>query len=178
MNTHTRNITLAAAIALAAATVSGDLLAQGKGRDKDRSQPPGQSKEHQAKHQKHKDGKALVGEKVKQNGRHKVDQNGKFSTFVETRGGKIHGVSVNHADKGDVPVTKYKSSKKMAELSAAGGIMPVNYVLAQYGGAQSLGETWIGYSYIDEYGEEVIYWFPYEMIEDPYTGAIDYVPVY
>jgi hypothetical protein len=38
--------------------------------------------------------------------------------------------------------------------------------------------VWIGYSYIDDYGNEVIYWFPYDMILDGATGAIDYVPVY
>jgi len=70
-------------------------------------------------------------------------------------------------------VKKYKTNKKMAEASV-GGVMPVNLILVQ---AQSLGTTWIGYSYIDEYGEEVIYWFPYEMIYDGDTGAVEYVPI-
>ena len=34
-----------------------------------------------------------------------------------------------------------------------------------------------GYSFIDEYGDEQIYWFPYEMILDGDTGAIEYVPL-
>jgi hypothetical protein len=71
------------------------------------------------------------------------------------------------------PVKKYKSTQKMAEADT--GFVRVNLVLTQ---ATSLGTTWIGYSYYDEYGDEVIYWFEYEMIEDPYTGAVDYVPVY
>lgn len=162
-------VTGVAALGLAAGGTTA--WAQGKGRDKQEQRDHGAKPKKQ---HKHKDGKALLGDKIKQNGKHKIDQNGKFSTFVETNNGKIRKVSVNHADKGDVPVKKYKSTKKMAELTAAGGIMPVNFVLAQ---AQSLGETWIGYSYIDEYGDEVIYWYPYEMIEDPYTGAIDYVPI-
>jgi hypothetical protein len=41
---------------------------------------------------------------------------------------------------------------------------------------QYVGTTYIGYSYVDEFGEEEIYWFPYDMILDPDTGAIDYVP--
>lgn len=83
-------------------------------------------------------------------------------------------MSVKHSEKGDVPVKKYKTTKKMVDAGDA-AIRPVNLILAQ---AQSLGTTYIGYSYIDEYGEEVIYWFPYEMIYDGDTGAIDYVPIY
>ena len=86
----------------------------------------------------------------------------------------IRGVSVRNADTGNVPVKKYKTNKKMADASV-GGVMPVNLILAQ---AYSVGTTWIGYAYIDEYGEEVIYWFEYEMIYDGDTGAVDYVPIY
>jgi hypothetical protein len=168
-----------AAIGIAGAATQA--MSQGKGRDKDRNESPGQAKggqERKAKQHKHHDGKSLLGDKIKQNGRHKFHQNGKFTASADVNNGKIRGIHVTHADRGDVPVKKYKTNKKMAELSAAGGIMPVNLVLAQYGGADSLGEVWIGYSYIDDYGDEVIYWYPYEMIEDPYTGAVEYVPVY
>ena len=37
---------------------------------------------------------------------------------------------------------------------------------------------YIGYAYYDDYGDEVIYWFPYEMILDGDTGAVDYIPIY
>ena len=43
---------------------------------------------------------------------------------------------------------------------------------------QDLGIVYIGYSYYDEYGNEVIYWYPYDMIYDGDTGAIEYIPVY
>ena len=59
--------------------------------------------------------------------------------------------------------------------ASAGGIQPVNLILAQ---AQYVGTTYIGYSYIDDYGDEVIYWFPYDMIYDGDTGAIECVPAY
>lgn len=163
-----------AAFGIAAAGTTA--WAQGKGRDK-QEERQAQGKEKKAKKQhKHKDGKALLGDRIKQNGRHKIDQNGKFSTFVETHNGKIRSVKVNHADRGEVKVTKYKTNRKMAEAPAT-GIVPVNLILAQ-SGTQYLGQTWIGYSYIDEYGDEVIYWFPYDMIEDLDTGAIEYVPAY
>jgi hypothetical protein len=166
-----KRIAAAAMFALAAlglAAGGATAWAQGKGRDKHEQRQQGDKPKKQ---HKHKDGKSLLGDRIKQNGRHKIDQNGKYSTFVETHNGKIRSVKVNHSDKGDVPVTKYKTSKRMAE--AGSGFVRVGMVLVQ-----SLGSTWIGYSYYDEYGDEVIYWFEYEMIEDPYTGAVEYVPVY
>ena len=39
-----------------------------------------------------------------------------------------------------------------------------------------LGMTYIGYSYVDDYGDEQIYWYPYDMILDGDTGAVEYVP--
>ena len=57
----------------------------------------------------------------------------------------------------------------------ATGIHYASFQLAQ---AYSLGTTYIGYAYIDEDGYEEIYWYPYEMIYDGETGAVDYVPVY
>ncbi|HUQ28886.1 MAG TPA: hypothetical protein VM051_09850 [Usitatibacter sp.] len=180
MNRLIRILTVAVC-AVGVAGAATEALSQGKGRDKERNEPPGHSKggqERHAKKHKHENGKGLIGDKIKQNGRHKFHQNGKFAATAEVNNGKIRSIQVSHADRGEVPVKKYKSSKKMAELTAAGGIMPVNFVPAQYGGANSLGEVWIGYSYYDDYGDEVIYWYPYEMIEDPWTGAIEYVPVY
>jgi hypothetical protein len=41
---------------------------------------------------------------------------------------------------------------------------------------QYLGTVWIGYAYVDEYGDEEIYWFPYDLILDGDTGAIEYIP--
>ena len=39
-----------------------------------------------------------------------------------------------------------------------------------------MGTTYIGYAYIDDNGDEQIYWWPYEMIYDGDTGAVEYVP--
>ena len=166
---------LAIALALVGlAAGNGFVLAQGKGKDRQEQGGKGQQdKEKKAKKQTHQNGKTLVGDKIKKNGRHEFHKHGKNTAYVDVQDGKIRGVAVKHSEKGDVPVTKYKTSKKMVEAEAA--IRPVNLILVQ---AQSLGTTYIGYSYIDEYGEEVIYWFPYEMIYDGDTGAIDYVPIY
>jgi hypothetical protein len=42
---------------------------------------------------------------------------------------------------------------------------------------EDLGTEWIGYSYVDDYGNEEIYWYPVEEIYDGDTGAIEYVPL-
>ena len=119
----------------------------------------------------HHNGKQMLGDKVKTNGEHVIDKKGKFTTSVEVKNGKVAGVHVKHAEKGDVPVKKYKTNKKMAQ---AGGIINASYVIAQ---DQYLGTTYIGYSYVDDLGNEEIYWFPYDMILDGDTGAVEYVPV-
>lgn len=148
--------------------INGSVLAQPK--DKDQKE----QKEQKVKQQKHHNGKDLVGDKIKQDGKHAFHQNGKNTAYADIKGGKIAGVTVTHAEKGNVPVKKYKSTTKMADATTF-GIQPVSFVLAQ---ATDLGTVWIGYSYFDDYGYEVIYWFPYDMILDGATGAIDYVPVY
>jgi hypothetical protein len=169
--------------AFALAATGGFALAQPKDKDrggggKDRQEQrdkggPG-DKEKKPKKAKHQNGKNLVGDKVKKNGKHKFHEHGKHAAYVDVQDGKIRGVNVKHAEKGDVPVKKYKTNKQMADASS-GGVMPVNLILAQ---ATYLGTTWIGYAYIDDWGDEVIYWFPYDMIYDGDTGAIEYIPVY
>ena len=147
---------------------SGFVVAQPK--DKQDKGP----KSSHAKQHKNMSGKDLVGDKIKQNGSHKIHTNGKFATSVDVQNGKIAGVHVKHADKGDVPVTKYKTNKKMASAPTS-GIQLASYALAQ---DAYIGTMWIGYAYIDDYGDEIIYWFPYDMILDGDTGAIDYYPAY
>jgi hypothetical protein len=131
-----------------------------------------------AKQHKSKNGKALLGDKVKQNGRHKLEQNGKFESDVDVQNGKVAGVSVKHSEKGDVPVTKYKTDKDMSNAynnqTNGSGIMLASLAPGQ----EYIGTMWIGYAYIDDYGEEIIYWFPYDMVLDPFTGAVDYYPAY
>jgi hypothetical protein len=120
----------------------------------------------------HHNGKNLVGEKVKKNGKHEIGKKGGNVVSIDVKEGKIAGMQVKHAKKGDLPVKKYKTAKKMAQRE---GVQYANYQLTQ---AQSLGTVYIGYAYIDEDGYEEIYWFPYEMIYDGDTGAVEYVPVY
>jgi hypothetical protein len=141
---------------------------KGKGQDStEKKDNPSREKQH-----KHFAGKDLVGANIRNDGHHKFHENGRFSAFVNVSKGKITGVNVKHSEKGDVPVTKYKTTKQMAE-GPTSGIQLASFVLAQ---AQYVGTIWIGYAYIDDWGDEIIYWFPYDMIFDGDTGAIEYYP--
>jgi hypothetical protein len=97
----------------------------------------------------HHDAKQLVGANRKVDGHHDIDHHGKFTTSVEMR-----------------------ANRKMA-LSKTGHLV---YASLLSGQMEDMGTVYIGYSYIDDNGDEQIYWFPAEMIEDPYTGAVEYVP--
>lgn len=142
---------------------------QQKDQQKNQKDKPGGAK--QAKAHKSKNGKNLLGEKLKKNGRHKLEDHGKHSAFADVDGGKIKDVKVSTTDGANVPVTKYKSNTKMAANRSS------RYQLATLAPAQEYVDTvWIGFAYIDEWGDEIIYWFPYDMVYDPYTGAIDYYP--
>jgi len=120
--------------------------------------------------QAHHDAKQLL--RDKSDGRHDIDHHGKYTASVEMRNGKVHAMHVRHSEKGEITLKKYKTNRKMA-LNAPGHVV---YASLELGMFQDLGTVYIGYSYIDDNGDEQIYWYPAEMVEDPYTGAIDYVP--
>jgi hypothetical protein len=119
----------------------------------------------------HHDGKQLVGDKLKADGRHEIDKKGHYTTSVETKDGKIAGVHVKHDTKGDIPVKKYKTHKKMAQR------VSVHIVNASFHSAQDqdMGTVYIGFAYTDDDGNEEIYWFPYDMVIDGGTGAVEYI---
>jgi hypothetical protein len=123
-----------------------------------------------AKHAHHS-GAQLLGNKIKENGEHVIHHGGPHTVSVRVTNGKIAGMTVKHDTKGNLPVKKYKTTKKMAQTD---GLTFVSYpLLAQ---AYSAGTVYIGYAYIDDYGDEQIYWWPYEMIVDGDTGAVEYIP--
>jgi hypothetical protein len=178
MKTKLRFLTAVfSAAALVAAT--NPALAQDKDKTKGHGNPHQQQQNQQkpdhgpgsakVKGHKHVSGKNLLGDKIKKNGEHKLQDHDKFSAYADVSNGKVTGVKVKHADRGDVPVTKYKSSKQMAMAVRGDGTY-----LAQYGQVVTL---WIGYAYIDDWGEEIIYWFPVDVVLDGDMGAIDYVDV-
>ena len=151
---------ISAFVGVASASDKGE----GKGKDKDKGRGKGKAN--------HKNGKQLLGEKLKKNGKHVLEKKGASTASVDVKDGKITGVKVKHDKKGDVAVTKYKTRTKMAHVE---GFQLASLRLAQL---EYLGTVYIGYAYIDDDGYEEIYWFPYDMIYDGDTGATEYVPVY
>lgn len=123
--------------------------------------------------QNHHSGQQLLGEKIKTNGRHVLEKKGDYEADVDVKNGKIAGVHVKNAKKGDIPVKKYKTDKKMVRWEGSPGGPEILPAADAY-----LGVMYIGYAYVDEWGYEEIYWFPYDMILDGDTGAVWYVPSY
>jgi hypothetical protein len=126
-----------------------------------------------AKKQNHHDGHKLVAAKLKTDGHHNIDKKGHYTASVESKGGKIAAFHVVHDTKGQIPVKKYKTNKKMVQASGS-HLTYASFALPQ---DMDMGTVEIGYSYIDDDGNEEIYWFPAEEILDGDTGAVEYVPL-
>src|SRR5258708_26327522 len=130
-----------------------------------------------AKHN-HNSGPQLLGNRLNTNGKHEVHKVGEHTVHVHVENRKVAGVSVTHRTKGNVAVKKYKTTRKMAqgnEIDAPVGttgslVQPASYQLAQSAG------LYIRYSFSDG-GHQYIFWFPAEIVVDPLTGAVDYVPI-
>jgi len=126
----------------------------------------------------HHAGHQLLGAKINIDGKHEIHKRGDHTIHAHVKGKKISHVTVIHKTKGEVTARKYKTNKKVVQLGApdfAAGetgrfVEPVSYQVAQQ-------IVWmIGWAYND-LGEEYYYWFPAEMVVDPFTGAVDYIPV-
>jgi hypothetical protein len=125
----------------------------------------------------HHDGAKLLGNKLATNGKHELHKVGEHTVHVHVQNKKIAGISVMHRTKGDVPVKKYKTSKKMVRIDYVPVAAETNGRLLQpadYRVAQTT-ITYVGYSFFDGTTEQ-IYWYPVEMVVDPVTGAVDYIP--
>jgi hypothetical protein len=65
-----------------------------------------------AKEKHHLNGNALLGDKIKQNGKHKIHKAGNVDVYAEVSNGKVVGVSA-----AGMQVQKVKSSQKLAETA-------------------------------------------------------------
>ena len=118
----------------------------------------------------HHDAKQLLGDKAKKDGNHVIDKKGPYTVSFDTKGGRIADARVHHATKGDIPVKKYKTNEKMAAVGSR--VMYASFVLTP---VQYETTGYVGYSYIDDDGNEEIYWVPATLVIDPDTGAVEYV---
>lgn len=115
-----------------------------------------------AKQKHHFDGKALLGEKIKKNGKHKIHTAGKANAdvFAEVNNGKVVGVSA-----AGMQVKKVKSRQKLAEASPG-------FILASMQLAQT-DVYYYGYWVYDEFGD-YYYWFTADVVIVDATW-VDYV---
>src|SRR5262249_21926344 len=121
-----------------------------------------------AKQNHHRNGHALLGARIKQNGKHHLEKAGKADVSVEVNNSKVVGLAANHSDKGNLSVGKFRSSKKMA------GATPEPVPIA--GPGQQLAQVVYYYAYCFTDGiDEWCYWFDqYDVLVDttwqPYVG--------
>ena len=109
-----------------------------------------EGKEKKQKNKKHKDARGLLGDKIKKNGKHKIDKAGKIDVLADVQNGKVKSLTATDPGKGNLPVRKVKSKKKLAEVGS--GVILAQIQLAQY------SDYYYGY-WFDDGEYEWYYWF-------------------
>ena len=107
-----------------------------------------------AKEKKHHSGNALLGAKLKQNGKHKIDKAGRIDVSADVSNGKIIGLTASDPTKGNLAVRKVKSKKKFAGSS---GLIFAGMQVAQY------SDYYYGY-WFDDGEDDWYYWFTVDVI--------------
>src|SRR6516225_7544965 len=79
-----------------------------------------------AKEKHHLNGNALLGAKIKQNGKHKIHTAGKADVFAEVSNGKVVGVSA-----AGMQVRKVKTRQKLAQSQTIPELMLASMQVAQ-----------------------------------------------
>jgi hypothetical protein len=113
-----------------------------------------------AKEKHHLNGNALLGAKIKQNGKHKIQTAGKADVFAEVSNGKVVGVSA-----AGMQVKKVKTRQKLAEMP---GLILAGMQVAQ------TDVYYYGYWVYDPVAD-YYYWFTSDVVIVD-TTWVDYVP--
>jgi hypothetical protein len=71
------------------------------------------------KQKKHQNGRGLLGDNIKKNGKHKLPKAGKVDVSVDVSNGKVVGLTAAHPTKGNLQVRKVKSRQKLADTQPA-----------------------------------------------------------
>ena len=114
-----------------------------------------------AKEKHHLNGQALHGDKIKQNGKHKLHTAGNVDVFAEVNNGKVVGVTAP-----GMQVKKVTSRQKLAETTPS--LMLASLQLAQ------TDVYYYGYWVYDPVAD-YYYWFPADVVIVDATW-VDYVP--
>src|SRR5215510_8054650 len=132
---------------------------------------PAKKQESAKKHQ-HKNGHNLLGDKLKQNGRHQIEKAGQDTVSAEVNNGKVTAMSANHPQNGNLPARKVKSRQKMAEIEPRGVRVAANVESPQL--AQTIVYTSYGWCFDD--GLDVYcYWYPADVVIVD-TSWVEFVP--
>lgn len=120
-----------------------------------------------AKQKRHQNARALLGDKLKKNGKHKLANAGKVDVSVEVAKGKVVALTATDPAKGNLRVGKVKSKKKLADA----GFILTGGPGTQY--AQGGGGYYYGY-WFDDGTDDWYYWFAAEdvIVDDTW---IEYV---
>ena len=158
---------LLASVSLLAASPLALAAPAGKGK----GQGGGKAQERAEKHaHKHTNGKAVLGEKLKRNGKHEVGKIKDKTVTADVDNGKVRNMSA-----GDLPMKRVRTSMKMASLDGnllpvipASGIMPAQFTVIDY---------YYGYCFDDGF-EFICYWYePEDVYYSDYYWE-DYDPYY
>jgi len=122
-----------------------------------------------AKQDHHKDGRKLLGSKLKQNGKHELDKVGNAAVSAEVSNGKVVAMTAIDPQKGTLPVRKLKSKKKMAAIDS--GIVRV----AANGDMPKLAQDLVYYyAWCFDDGVDLwCYWYPADVVIVD-AGWVDY----
>ena len=116
-----------------------------------------------AKEKHHHNGNALLGAKIKQNGKHKIHTAGKADVLAEVNNGKVVGVSAT-----GMQVRKVKTRQKLAEPQTVPGLILAGMKVAQ------TDVYYYGYWVYDPVAD-YYYWFTSDVVVVDNTW-VDYVP--
>ena len=109
-----------------------------------------------AKKKNQHNGHALLGEKIKKNGKHKLHKAGKVDVSAEVKNGKVVGLTATDPGKGNLPVRKVKSRRKLAEVTP-------DLVEDRVQFAQTTVVYYYGY-WFDDGVDDWYYWFPADVV--------------
>lgn len=112
----------------------------------------GKDQQGKKKVKKNANGKALLGEKIKQNGKHAVGKLGKRTLTAEVQNGKVRNMAAD-----DLAPKRVKSKQKMASLGGVSVASADALHFVQY------DQWYYGYCFDDGY-DLVCYWYPEEEV--------------
>jgi hypothetical protein len=124
----------------------------------------------------HHNGHGLVQGKLNKNGKHVIHSTGKHTAHAHVQGGKISHVEVRHKTKGARQVTKYKSQRRH-HAQAESGAKHYFVTTDDTEEIQFVVTAFVGFGFIDDDGQLIIYWFPVAIVLGGDDGAIPYNPV-